>query len=95
MKFDCENLYRKVRNRYGFGLFCADIQIGSQYWQVAPKKISRLKLPNKLDFYAFLYSNNRYNFFEKLPAYSFPKIYFSIPVNSSMYFCGVIACSLT
>lgn len=29
------------------------------FWLVAPKKISRLKLTNKLDFYAFLYSNNR------------------------------------
>ena len=34
-------------------------------------------------------------FFEKLPAYSFPKIYFSTPLNSSMYLEGVIVCSFT
>ena len=59
------------------------------------KKDLKVATNQQIVVYTFLYSNNRYSFLEKLPAYSFPKIYFSIPVNASMYFCGVITCSLT
>jgi len=74
-----------------------DIPCGIPFLYLARSTEKDIKVATnqQILIYTFLYSNNRYSFLEKFPAYSFPKIYFSIPVNSSMYFCGVISCSLT